>query len=64
MKVLNWIKKNKDGISILLVFIIIIILGLTGVLDWILQNIIVPIFSGFSPGGGDNYTPGENFPFN
>lgn len=59
----SFIKENWDGIKILLVFLIIIILGLTGILDYIFNNIIIPIFSGFRSGGTENYTPGENFPF-
>jgi len=34
---MNWIKENKDGIMILIPFVIIIVLGLLGVFDVILD---------------------------
>lgn len=57
----NFIKQNLDGIKILSIFLLIIIFGLTGVFDYILE-IIIAIFFGFRNGGIENYIPGENFP--
>lgn len=58
---MKWIKENWDGISILLVFLIIIGLGLLGYLDFIFQ-FLIKIFAGFTS-TNNNYSPGENFPF-
>ena len=59
---MNWLKSNKDGITILLIFAIFIILELTGGLDFIFNNIIMPIFSGLHNSNPD-YIPGESYPY-
>jgi len=61
----NFFKKNikeKDGILIVLIFIVIIGLGLSGVLDYLFQFIIT-VFNGFFGHTNPDYVSGETFPF-
>lgn len=54
---------NFHSWVIILFFAGIIILGITGMIDKLL-NPVFSILDGFRSGTTENYTPGENFPNN